>query len=76
MKKQFSEMIVGDLEIAAALVGWTILEVGETLFYQDGEYQGCVEGGLTVILQWGNEKKKLIFGYTELGMWIEHEGVL
>jgi hypothetical protein len=50
------------------LIGSTILDVG---FHSE-----CTEGGLTIdYLKEGN-KKRVVFGYNELGLWKEWEGPL
>jgi hypothetical protein len=50
------------------LIGSTILDVG---FHPVAE-----EGGFTIDYQKGEEKKRIVLGFTELGMWKYYEGLL
>jgi hypothetical protein len=57
-----------------AFLGWTVIGMGFTETYKSASgWEGRIEGGLTFVLKKGRKKKRVIFGYTELGEWIEAE---
>lgn len=80
----YGEMKEADPAITKSLTNFYIEKIGltETVkrHYFDDEigeevHNSRVEGGLTLILSNGSVRKKVILGYTELGEWLEFEGV-
>jgi len=68
-------------DIKDALLDKKILLVGTTHRVTrdvgNDEYEGYLEGGLTLVLEDKNGiKSKVILGYTDLGIWLENEEIL
>lgn len=57
-----------DLDV---LKGYTIVRVGDTTNVITHWGTSSIEGGLTLLLEKDGERVRVIFGYTELGLWIE-----
>lgn len=75
MKKTYGPMEEGDediKDITEALLGYTVVGVGKTETYKTKDWEGHVEGGLTLMLEKDGKKRKVILGYTELGEWLEY----
>lgn len=78
MRKTYGKMTDRDTENFKFMEGAIIEAVKMTdtcvtqYEWQDEASEGYVEGGLTFIVNKGGIKTKVILGYTELGVWLEH----
>jgi len=56
-----------------ALKGSIILDIGWNP-YSESSYNDRVEGGLSIDYEIDGEVSRIVFGYTEIGEWIEAHG--
>lgn len=68
----------GDSVELQDLVGWKIISVGETktITYPGSKTKSRVEGGLTFLVEKRGIIRKVVLGYTELGLWKQGDEVI